>query len=254
MFKRKKIPLFLLFVFLGLNLNANSEQMEIRVVKSLNQGLKATENFLEQVPTYYVYEEDKTILHYAVELDKYEIVEFLISKNVELNRQGGVYFQTALQDAIFYEYFRIARLLINSGTQLDIQNIDGETALHIAAKNGYYDMITVLINNGASKDILNLDGQTPYDLIPNFSMSNTKKMQSILKPSPISTNRTRRNDYFPLDSMEYGQATFTLDQMNFDTDKVRNDSSVRSKGIDLNIVNEDTESINSNIGDIIKSK
>ena len=248
------IPL-LLFNFH--TLNADDITKEKKMLTSLNQGIKATEKFLEKVPTYELYDQDKTILHYAVELDKYDIVEFLVSKNIELSRKGGIYYQTALQDAIFYQYFRIAKLLINSGTDLNIKNIDGDTALHIAASNGYTDMVNLLLANGASKKIYNSNGDTPYDLIPEFMMNNSKKLKAILKTdvnSPLERPKGRNSADFSLDSMEYGSATFTLDRVNFEGTSVGDDEvSSSSKGITIDVVDKDTIIENSNLGSVIKS-
>jgi len=257
MLRRKNIYLFLLsIVLLNSNLIADSINMEKRVLLALNRGVKATEVFLNKVPIYHIYDYDKTILHYAVELNKYKMVDFLVSKNIELNRKGGIYYETALQDAIFYEYFRIARLLVNSGTDLNIQNVDGDTALHIAARYGYSDMITLLIKNGASKNILNLKGKTAYDLLSSFSSADTKGLRNMLKPDVIVEEKNRKRigtTTFPLDSLDYGQAKFTLDQMNFDTGQVVNSPSTQSKSIQIIIVDEDTETANSKIGNVINS-
>ena len=257
MLRRKKICLFLLYILLlNFNLKADGINMENKVLVALNKGIKATEVFLEKVPIYYIYEYDKTILHYAVELNKYKMVDFLVSKNIELNRQGGIYYETALQDAIFYEYFRIAILLVNSGTDLDIQNVDGDTALHIAARYGYSDMITLLIKNGASKNILNLKGNTAYNLLSNFSSADTKSLKNLLKPDEIVEDKNRKRigtTVFPLDTLDYGQARFTLDQMNFDTGQIGNSRSTQNKSIQIIIVDEDTETANSKIGNVINS-
>ena len=235
-------------------MNANDIALEKKLISSLNQGVNSTENFLEKVPTYQLYEYDKTILHYAVELQKYDIVEFLVSKDVELSRKGGIYYQTALQDAIFYKYFRIARLLVNGGTPLDIKNIDGDTALHIAAENGYSDMVNLLLSNGASKNIVNSQGNTPYNLIPKFMMDNSKKLKSILQPDKqgeINSNKNNNNDAnFVLDSMNHGSATFTLDKMNFGDYIEKEYPSSKSKNIE---VKKNSIIKNSNIGAFIKS-
>ena len=257
MLRRKKICLFLLYILLlTFNLKADGINMENKVLLALNKGIKATEIFLEKVPIYHIYNYDKTILHYAVELHKYKMVDFLVSKNIELNRKGGIYYETALQDAIFYEYFRIARLLVNSGTDLNIQNIDGDTALHIAARYGYSNMITLLIKNGASKNILNLKGNTAYDLLSNFSSADTKSLRNMLKPDVTVENKNKKRigtTVFPLNTLDYGQARFTLDQMNFDTGQVANSASTQNKSIQIIIVDEDTETANSKIGNVINS-
>ena len=235
-------------------MNANDIALEKKLISSLNQGVNSTENFLEKVPTYQLYEYDKTILHYAVELQKYDIVKFLVSKDVELSRKGGIYYQTALQDAIFYKYFRIARLLVNGGTPLDIKNIDGDTALHIAAENGYSDMVNLLLSNGASKNIVNSQGNTPYNLIPKFMMDNSKKLKSILQPDKqgeINSNKNNNNDAnFVLDSMNHGSATFTLDKMDFGDYIEKEYPSSKSKSIE---VKKNSIIKNSNIGAFIKS-
>lgn len=251
-----KKSLFILSILVfNLNiLNANDIALEKKLISSLNQGVNSTENFLEKVPTYQLYEYDKTILHYAVELQKYDIVEFLVSKDVELSRKGGIYYQTALQDAIFYKYFRIARLLVNGGTPLDIKNIDGDTALHIAAENGYSDMVNLLLSNGASKNIVNSQGNTPYNLIPKFMMDNSKKLKSILQPDKqgeINSNKNNNNDAnFVLDSMNHGSATFTLDKMDFGDYIEKEYPSSKSKSIE---VKKNSIIKNSNIGAFIKS-
>lgn len=187
MFKKKLFMLCFVCIF-----NTTIEATEItekELLTVLNLGVKETQNFLKKVAITELYNEDKTILHYAVELQKYDIVELLISENVELYRQGGVYYETALQDAIFYQYFRIARLLINSGTPLDIQNIDGDTALHIASKNGYIAILEELINSGASKTVTNAEGLTAYDVVQKFGFSDYERMREMLKPSGASSEK-----------------------------------------------------------------
>ena len=172
----------LIIVSLGYNSNIYAKVTEQDVLTAVNKGVVATKKFLSTTPTYQLYEKNKTILHYAVELDKYDVVEFLTRHRVNLARKGGMFFQTPLQDAIYYRHFRIAKLLINRGSPLDTKNVNGETALHIAAKNGYVDIVKALLAKGASINIVDEDGNLPYELIPELMFENDKELLSILKP------------------------------------------------------------------------
>jgi len=180
MFKRSLlILLFLLLTQQGLY--AGKKVTEKELITAINEGVKSTEEFLKKVPTYQIYKDEKSILHYAVELKKYDVVEFLVSR-VDLSLQGGLYYETALQDAIFYGNLRIAELLITSGTNLDIKNVDGDTALHIAAKYAHVDIMKMLIRAGATTNIRDGDGNTPKDLLPELMFEDRKELIKELEP------------------------------------------------------------------------
>jgi len=189
MFKKKiLIAMFLVFTQQSL-VHANSPN-EKDVILSIKKGVKFTESLLKKSSTYQVYKDDKTILHYAVELKAYDVVEFLLDK-ADLSRQGGIYYQTALQDAIFYGYLGIAELLIVHGTDVNIKNIDGETALHLAAKRGYTNIIKLLMKAGASTNIQDEDGNTPRDVVPELiwdSSSELKKVLTVEKKTNVMKN------------------------------------------------------------------
>jgi len=54
--------------------------------------------------------------------------------------------------------------LILDGADLNQQNWDGKTALHISCYYGYYSMVKLLLRYGARSEILSLSGLTPKDL------------------------------------------------------------------------------------------
>jgi len=171
-----------ILLFMGYTLHANTQFTERDVLVAIDKGVESTKKFLKTAPTYQLYEKNKTILHYAVELNKYDVVEFLTQHKVNLNRKGGMFFQTALQDAIYYRNFRIAKLLISRGSPLNSKNVNGETALHMAAKNGYTDMVKALLNAGASVSIADEDGNHAYDLVPKLMFEDSKGLIEMLKP------------------------------------------------------------------------
>ena len=178
MFK-EKIFIAIIFIFTQHSLLHANSPNEKDVILAIKKGSKALESLLQKSSTYQIYKDDKTVLHYAVGLKEYDVVEFLLDKS-DLSQQGGIYYQTALQDAIFYGYLGIAELLIVNGTDVNIKNIDGETALHIAAKRGYTDIIKLLIKAGASTNVRDEDGNSPSDLVPELIWNSSKELKKIL--------------------------------------------------------------------------
>jgi hypothetical protein len=183
---KKKILIAIIFIFTQQSLLYAKSGKEKDVLLAISKGVKITESFLKKTPIYQIYKDDKTILHYAVELKKYDVVEFLLDKS-DLSQKGGIYYQTALQDAIFYGNLGIAELLIVNGTDVNVQNIDGETALHIAAERGYTDIIKILIKAGALSNIRDEDGDTPSDLIPELIWDSNKDLKKILAKNKIDS-------------------------------------------------------------------
>lgn len=183
---KKGIYITLCLYVLTSTLNANSQVKEQDVLLAINKGVKATKVFLKTVPSYQVYEKNKTILHYAVELNNYDVVSFLAQYKGDLAKKGGSFSETPLQDAIYYNHFAIAKLLISRGSPLDTQNVNGETALHIAAKRGNTDMVKALLNAGASANIADEEGNLAYNLVPDLMFEDSKGLRTLLEPEDNS--------------------------------------------------------------------
>jgi len=240
MIPRKRLyPLIVLICF-GYHTNLQAQVTEQDVLRAVNKGVKTTKQFLTNTPTYQIYEKNKTILHYAVELNKYDVVEFLTQHRVNLSKKGGMFFQTPLQDAIYYRHFAIAKLLINRGSPLDSKNINGETALHIAAKNGYSDLVKALIAKGASINITDGDGNLPYELIPKLMFENNKDLLAILKPEEstddISELSSRQILTVEIQSSNKTQ-TITIDGKNktIDEQSIDNKSYLKNNNLGITI-------------------
>jgi ankyrin repeat protein len=61
----------------------------------------------------------------------------------------------------------IARMLIDAGADLNIQDNDGRTALHWCAVMNHPEIARMLIDAGADKTIRDNIGRLPYDLTIN---------------------------------------------------------------------------------------
>jgi ankyrin repeat protein len=71
---------------------------------------------------------------------------------------------TPLHIAVLFGDTEIARLLVHAGSNVNMQDIDDETALHIAVRQGHHDLVTMLITRGAY-----INTPDMYGLIPLYS-------------------------------------------------------------------------------------
>ena len=58
----------------------------------------------------------------------------------------------------------MAEYLIDKGTNVNTQNNEGDTPLHIAIRNKYKDCIDLLMKNGARIDIPNNNNEIVYEM------------------------------------------------------------------------------------------
>jgi len=191
----KRISYIFLLIAIGVVwLNAKNNISDKQIVSAIKKGLPSTKKLLKKVPIDYINSNDDTLLHYAVRFRKRRVVEYLVNQKILISRKGGLFYGTALQEAIYYGYLGIASYLIEKGSLLNIQNKYGETALHIAAKNGYLDIVEQLIAQGASKSIVDSEGNTPYDLIPDLSWDSRKKLKELLRVEKSKTSKSKSFD------------------------------------------------------------
>lgn len=181
---RFKTKLFIIVIFIigTVNIYAQNKITKQEIINTIKQGAYATQKLLEKkVPIDY-YQDNDTLLHYAVQYRKRDVVELLVNRKILISRKGGIFYGTALQDAIYYGHLGIASYLLAKGSLVNVKNSEGDTALHIAARNGYLDMVEQLIAHGASKSMPNGEGNTAYDLIPHLAWDSRKQLQQTLAP------------------------------------------------------------------------
>ena len=186
-----KKMIFLLFVSC-VPMASKAEISSSEIINSMKKGVLGVKKLLKKVSIYQLFSEDKTLLHYAVKDGDFETVQFLVNQNILLSQKGGQSDTTALHDAIYYGHLGMAQLLIEKGTPVNEQDIDGNTALHLAAEDGDLDLIEILLEYGASKDILNNSGDLPYDELPPLTWDDNKELQQLLsiRKSPKSNDST----------------------------------------------------------------
>lgn len=78
--------------------------------------------------------------------------------------------------------FKIARVLIAFGADVNMRSQDGTTALMLAARHGHNEVVTLLLENSADTSLRNSRGYTSFDLARMFNHTDTA---AILKRNQV---------------------------------------------------------------------
>ncbi len=105
---------------------------------------------------------ESTLLHVATNYGRVEVVRMLIDAGTNLNVQDNIG-RTPLHWAAKNGIVKIARMLIDAGANVNVQDKDGQTPLHWAAMYGRVEIARMLIDAGAKKNIPDNKGKTPRD-------------------------------------------------------------------------------------------
>ena len=99
-------------------------------------------------------------IHLAAYIGSYAKVKSLIDSGTDPNSSNNDG-DSVLHHAVSGGHKEIAELLIDSSANINTKDLIGQTPLHIAVKIGYKDIAEVLIDKGANFNIRNDDGRTP---------------------------------------------------------------------------------------------
>lgn len=137
-------------------------ESKVRVVQKaiLKGDLKAIDDLLanEIDVSYRTEVEDWNLLHLALQSlvtkPKLEVVQHLIDRNVDVNAKDGIGC-TPLHYAVRARHLESARVLLESGSEVNVTNLDGYSPLrwadHGRSKN--LEMIELLLQHGADPDL-----------------------------------------------------------------------------------------------------
>ncbi|CAK1540490.1 unnamed protein product [Leptosia nina] len=90
----------------------------------------------------------RTALHYAAEQGHTEVVKLLLDSGSKLDLIAGDGL-TSLHVSVIKNNIETVKLLLSAGSQINYKTHEKMTALHFAASRGYLEIVKLLINSGA---------------------------------------------------------------------------------------------------------
>ena len=128
-------------------------------------GTKQNDSTSQPAESQTIPEPPEMDLHTATFLADLEVIEQHIKAGTDLNVREPSVGSTPLISAAVFGKTEVARMLIESGADLNIQNQQASTALHGAAFLCRTEIVKLLLENGAIKDIKNIFGSTPLESV-----------------------------------------------------------------------------------------
>ncbi|KAL6171520.1 hypothetical protein ACJQWK_02534 [Exserohilum turcicum] len=92
--------------------------------------------------------EGQTLLYLAAEFGHQRMVELLLDKGTDINIQGGIY-GNALQAASARGHETLVKLLLDKGADVNAQGGEYDNALQAASAAGHQSIVQLLLDNGA---------------------------------------------------------------------------------------------------------
>lgn len=115
--------------------------------------IKATQNDLDYVKLNMTHlemvdEKKKSLLHYAVTGSATDVIQYLISLDINVN-MADQHGETPIFDCARKGKLQIAKLLISKFANINVENRNGECPIHLAAFKGNLEMIKLFVESGA---------------------------------------------------------------------------------------------------------
>lgn len=83
--------------------------------------------------------------------------------------------------------FDAVTVLLDAGADVNFQNLNEESALHVAANAGELDIVHALVASGAALDVVNKDGWTPQQLVENTPPPEPRVDRYVAEPQAPQT-------------------------------------------------------------------
>ena len=104
-------------------------------------------------------------IHAAVVSGNVEAIKQHLAAGTNINEKDPFEGSSPLISASLFGKTEIARMLIDAGAEINLQNNDGSTALHTASFFCRPEIVVMLLKKGSDKTIKNKFGSTSYESV-----------------------------------------------------------------------------------------
>ena len=153
-------------------------------VNSFNQLISKNQNIVNSMD-----KQGETLLSYAIKQKKNDIGQIILQSqklNLDYQDKNG---NTYLHLAVLYKLEKLVQTLVQKGINVNKQNKNGNTCLHLAFLNNFYSIIPFLKNNKADNTIRNKNNKFPEEL------KRSKFSEQIFSTSKGKTTKSSKSKY-----------------------------------------------------------
>ena len=107
--------------------------------------------------------DELSVLHYVAMIGDVDLLYDIIwrSKGLNLNVKSACFKWTPMQYAIYGGHVNVVKLLLGNGANVNVQDSDGVSGLHLAVSNANLSLVDILIKHGAKVNLQDKKGDTP---------------------------------------------------------------------------------------------
>lgn len=118
-------------------------------------------------------------IHTATASGNVEVLKQHLAAGTNINEKDPFGGSSPLISASLFGKTEVAKILIDAGAEINIQNNDGSTALHTASFLCRPEIVAMLLKKGADKTIKNNFGSTAYESVAG-SFSDVKQVYDMM--------------------------------------------------------------------------
>ena len=149
---------------LGANPNAkNREGTNLITIATIHLKTNAVSLLLKYQADPHMFDAENfmSAIHYAASIGQLELVDLLLKAGVSPNLHSPTGKLTPLMSATLQKQTEMVKFLLQNGADVDIQDIDSHTELHVACKLGHLPIARLLLKAGANPNIKTNKSITP---------------------------------------------------------------------------------------------
>ena len=104
--------------------------------------------------------EKETLIQYCILNDRFDFINYILKKKINLDNQEEINGLTALHQVIIKNNQEVVNLLISYGANINVQDFYGNTCLHYAISEKNIEIVKIILKYNTNYNTTNIDGNT----------------------------------------------------------------------------------------------